>query len=182
MESTQLKIDEKSVRRFSKRALRRASRIFHIKLILGVALFILGPASHNIPPFNQLPFSLAWVCMPVALIIGVNVLRSRDVYLIYSNIPKKKGQHRYIGNNTVVEECEDGEVQVYSVRGKCVYPHCSGDIILHEVPPKEANQFEQNCVGICKTCGKDHSYRLDGLWNAYPEQFDWDPLENEKKP
>ena len=124
---------------------------------------------------------MLWIFVPVTALLLVWSLQHLESWRILKGVPEKKEDAGFIGHNEVGEEGDAGKVFVYSRRAACIYPGCSGTIVLHPAPPKEVLRLGRNFAGVCSVCGRDHSYRLDYLWNAYPEQFDWRPPEDEKR-
>lgn len=179
---TQLVLDEKSVREYEKATLKNDSNIGLAKFSGSGLLGALGFLSDSIGVSSYFGFSLWWLFL-VGIFIGsllaIPHLRSLQ---ILNGLPNKKNEANFIGNNELVQESDNGKITVYHRSATCIYPNCTGTIILSPAPEREQTALGKNFVGICSLAGRDHSYRIDYIWNAFPAHFDWRPVEpNTKK-
>ena len=174
-------IDENSVKEYEKEKLKKDQNIGLTKFVGGGILGAIGFLSDSIGVSSHFGFSLLWL-FPVGLLIGfwfaTPHIRSGQ---ILGRLPKNKNEASYIGNNEIVGESENGKITTYQRSAACIYPNCTGRIVLTNAPQREISYLGKNFVGICSLSGRDHSYRIDYVWNAYPEKFDWRPLEANSK-
>jgi hypothetical protein len=92
-------------------------------------------------------------------------------YLILSKaeMPAYVGQGRFIHQDN-----GEGEYLIYSLTAPCIYPCCNmGKIVITDTPPKEISRLGKKFVGVCSVAGNDHSYHIDNIFVARPDQFDW---------
>lgn len=141
----------------------------------------IGFLSDSIGVSSYLGFSL-WLLFPVGLIIGflLSIPHLRSWRLLH-RLPSNKNEANFAGNNEIVEESDSGRVVTYHRHAACIYPNCTGTIMLSSAPEREKGKLGKGFVGICSLAGRDHSYRIDYIWNAYKTHFDWRPVEPVKK-
>lgn len=178
-----LVVDGSSAREYEKETLRKDRNIGWAKLagcsLLGAMGFLsdaIGVSSHFGFPF--------WLLFPVGLVTGMLFatphLRSWD---ILRKLRTNKNEAYIAGTNEIVKESENGKILTYHRSAACIYPNCTGTIGLSAAPEREKALLGKDFVGVCSLAGRDHSYRIDYIWNAYPADFDWRPVEpNAKKP
>jgi hypothetical protein len=146
-------------------------------LLIGIAAIwadsIQITSHYKLSPLWALPFA----CFAAMYIVKPH-LKSMN---ILNQLPDRLDKSSYVGDNTVCKRLNDVKVQTYELEADCIYPNCKGRIFLTDAPPRERERLMRSYVGICSHGAKDHSYRLDAIWNAYREQFDWRPIENENK-
>ena len=176
----QLQVDQKTIREFDERSLRDDRFHGWSKMALTFLSIIVGFVADAYGISDRLTFSVWWLFIPAAALLLLWAMKHIDSLRILGGVTKNRNEAGFIGQNQVVERGE-GRVYVYSRTAACIYPNCSGSVVLHRAPPREAQRLGKAFVGICSVCGKDHSHRLDYLWNAYPDRFDWRPLEEQKK-
>jgi hypothetical protein len=100
-----------------------------------------------------------------------------DMSLYYKR-PKKTHQSIFVGQGRFMEEKDENSYLVYNPTAACIYPCCNeGKIVVTNAPPREASRLGKTYVGICSIADKDHSYRIDHIWVATPESFDWRALD-----
>lgn len=179
---TQLVLNEESVREYEKATLKNDRNIGLAKFSGSGLLGALGLLSDSIGVSSYFGFSLWWLFL-VGIFIGsllaIPHLRSLQ---ILNGLPNKKNEANFIGNNELVQESDNGKIAVYHRSAACIYPNCTGTIVLSPAPEREQAALDKNFVGICSLAGRDHSYRIDYIWNAFPAHFDWRPVEpNTKK-
>jgi hypothetical protein len=101
-----------------------------------------------------------------------------DDMSLYYKRPKKVNQSIFVGQGRFIEEKDEDSYLVYKPTAACIYPCCNqGKIVVTNAPPREASRLGKTYVGICSIAGKDHSYRIDHIWVATPESFDWRALD-----
>jgi hypothetical protein len=94
--------------------------------------------------------------------------------LFYYHIFGKTEMPAYVGNGSFIQDNGEGEYLIYSLTAPCIYPCCNkGKIVITNAPPKEISRIGKNFVGVCSVAGNDHSYRIDNIFVAKPDQFDW---------
>ena len=182
VDHVQLVVDEKSERVYEKKTLEKDRNIGWAKLAGGGLLGAIGLFSDSIGVSSYFGYSLLWM-IPVGIFIGLVIsiphLRS---WRILHNVSSNKNEANFIGNNEIVQESENGKIIIYHRSAACIYPNCTGVIVLTSAPEREKAHLGRNFVGICSLAGRDHSYRIDFIWNAYPKHFDWQPIDlNAKK-
>ncbi len=178
---TQLIRDEESMREYDKETLKRDGNIGWAKLTGGVLLGTIGFLSDAIGVSSHFGFSLWWL-FPVGIFIGLFLAAPhlRSIRLLhYLRVNKNKAS--FVGNNEITEESDNGKVFVYHRSAACIYPNCTGTIVLSPAPEREIAGLGKNFVGICSLAGRDHSYQIDYIWNAFRTQFDWRPIEPDTK-
>jgi|GEM_PF-1482762 len=177
----QLEVEQNSVLKVNKKNLQRDRLLFIFKLIGGsmVGAFAFIADAAGISQFLNIPI---WWLLPVGMFIGVFFsLQHYRSCRILSRLPKDGKGANYIGDNLIAEEDIDSRIiSLYERSAPCIYPKCQGKIMLYDAPPREKISLGRDFVGICSICGKEHSYRLDSNWVAYPQQFDWRSVENNK--
>jgi hypothetical protein len=179
-----LVVDGSSVREYEKETLRKDRNIGWAKL---AGCSLLGPMSllsDAIGISSHFGFSFWWLLFPVGLIAG---MRFAEPHLRSWNILRKlatnKNEAYLAGTNEIVKESENGKIVTYHRSTACIYPNCTGTIILSAAPEREKARLGKDFVGVCSLAERDHSYRIDYIWNAYPADFDWRPVEpNAQKP
>lgn len=183
VEHTLLVVDEGSVREFEKGGLRKDRNLGWAKFAGGGALGAMGFLSDSIGVSTHFGFSLWWL-FPVGLIIGLLFATPHiRAGQILHRLPRKKQEANFAGNNEIVEDVDGGKIITYRRSAECIYPNCTGKIILSSAPERERPHLGRDFVGVCSVAGRDHSYRIDYVWNAYPARFNWQPVEqNAKKP
>ena len=180
---TLLVVDERSVREYDKETLRADRNTGWAKLAGGGLLGTMGFVSDSIGISSHFEVSLWWL-FPIGLFIGLLFttphLRSAQ---ILRRLPSSRNEANFAGNNEIVEESENGKIVTYRRSAACIYPNCTGTIVLSVAPEREKARLMRDFVGVCSLAGRDHSYRIDYVWNAYPEHFDWRPVEpNAERP
>lgn len=101
-----------------------------------------------------------------------------DDMSLYYKRPKKFHQAIFVGQGRFIEEKDEDSYLVYKPTAACIYPCCNeGKIVVTNAPPREVSRLGKTYVGICSIAGKDHSYRIDHIWVATPESFDWRALD-----
>jgi hypothetical protein len=180
---TLLVVDESSVREFEKETLRKDRNLGRAKFVGGGLLGAMGFLSDSIGVSTHFGFSLWWL-FPVGLFIGLlSATPQLRSWQILRRLPTNRNEANFAGNNEIVEEAENGKIITYHRSAACIYPNCTGTIVLSTAPEREKPILGRDFVGVCSLAGRDHSYRIDYVWNAYPAQFDWRPVEpNAKKP
>jgi hypothetical protein len=171
-----LVIDESSIQEYEKDALKKDRNVGWAKFVGGGLLGATGFLSDSIGISDHFGFSLWWL-FPVGLIVGLLLamphLRSGQ---ILHRLPTNKNEANFAGNNEIVQESENGKIVTYHRSAACIYPNCTGTIKLSVAPEREKALLGRGYVGVCSLAGRDHSYRIDYVWNAYPAHFDWRPL------
>lgn len=178
-----LTIDNESVREYDKEVLVKDRNIGLAKLAAGGLLGALSFLSDSIGISSHFGFSLWWL-FPLGPLIGllVAIPHSRSGQILF-RLPKNRNESNFVGNNEIVQALDNRKIITYRRGAPCIYPNCSGMIVLSSAPAREKSLLGRDYVGICSLAGRDHSYRIDYIWNAYPVQFDWRPIEpNAKKP
>ena len=126
----------------------------------------------------QLNIDYWWILL--AGFVGGILVSHKDLRNLYILVKahQHKGNAAFIGKHEVCEEdSSNGNIHIYKVSGNCIYPDCTGKVILEHTPPRELKRLSNSYVGICSVCGKDHSYKVDFNLVATPEKFDWRPKE-----
>lgn len=176
-----LAVDESSVREYDKEVLKRDRNTGWAKMAGGGLLGAMGFLSDAIGVSSHFGFSLGWL-FPIGLLIGLLFatphLRSMQ---ILRKLPANRNEANFAGNNEIVQESETGKIVTYHRSAACMYPNCTGTIVLAAAPEREKARLGKDFVGVCSLAGRDHSYRIDYIWNAYPENFDWRPVEQYAK-
>jgi hypothetical protein len=171
----QLEIDESTIQKKSITYYKKESLSFWSKSLPGIISFLIGLLADIIGISKE--YGLKWILIIAGVGLIIWAAKHFRSWYIYRNLPRKKDSACFVGNNQVVEADNDGMVYLYSRHAKCIYPNCDGSIILAHAPPREVGRLGKTFVGICSICGKDHSYELDYIWNAYPQKFDWRPID-----
>ena len=72
---------------------------------------------------------------------------------------------------------DEGDCLIYSFTASCIYTCCHlGKIVITDASPREISRIGKKFVGICSAAGNDHSYLIDNIFVAKPDQFDWRDL------
>lgn len=82
-------------------------------------------------------------------------------------------------NGLWYERRPDGNFQSYTKKAKCLYPKCNGFVYLVTAPPRE--EPNHKVIGVCSVGGLRHTYSRDFNGIGYPQEFDWRPIEQEKR-
>jgi hypothetical protein len=121
----------------------------------------------NIP--KGMPF---FALVPIFIIVAF--VTHHDVW-----VTKLSPNVAHFKNGRWYENCGNGQVASYIKRAKCIYPKCDGSVSVVPAPPRE--RHNHSVVGKCSVGGVRHTYTVDFNGIGYPQQFDWRPLDNEKK-
>ncbi len=176
-EPVQLEVDQANVRSFAKdevhkKAIQSLSVSFLIFLtsIVSIASDCFGLA-------EKIGVSAIWLLVIAVPSIFATLWKSRQEIHLYLKRPKNPKHVSYAGDGELIEDDCKGNYLTYTRIGKCDYPNCSGHIILTDVALRERERTGKPWVGVCSVAGRDHSYKIDYIWNAYRATFDWRPLE-----
>jgi Putative DNA-binding domain len=120
-----------------------------------------------------------WICFIIAL--GATFF-SFDYFLkhysetmrLHIKRPRNTEEASFIGQGRLMKNDNEGGYLIYNPTAPCIYPCCNeGKIVISDAPPREVSRIGRTFIGVCSVAGKDHSYRLDYILVATPEQFDW---------
>ena len=179
-EYTKLEPDYSTELFVSKIQLRQSARQFQMKIVGGGLLSLLAVSANMFGLSTNLGFPVSWI-IPIPLFAGAVLAWSHAPdWRRFKNKPADRHKATFVGEDEIMEDA--GEIwRFYKLRASCIYPHCAGEIFLVPTPPKEQERLQRSCVGICTSCGRDHSYRVDGNWAAKMEpDIDWRKLEKAK--
>lgn len=178
--NTQLVIDERTIQEFDAKVLREDQTRGIVRFLVPVLPSLLAFMSDAIGVSDHFGFPLWWL-FPVGAVIGflwaMPYFRSSEI-LSKSVQSAKQGNAAVLSNNEVVEQGENGKIYTYQLNAPCTYPNCTGTITLTTAPTREIARLGRAFVGTCNIAGHDHSYKIDHIWNAYPAEFDWRPIES----
>lgn len=170
-----LEADLEKARRISKRELKNKAWRGYVISTIGILLFLVI----TISPIFIMPsiaFSV-WQIIILGLIVASFVYFLKPYFeemYLYQKRPANIKEAIFIGRGRLMEDDNKGGYLIYNPTAPCIYPCCTeGKIIIADAPPREMLRLGKTFVGVCSSAGKDHSYRLDHIWVATPEQFDW---------
>lgn len=133
---------------------------------VGLPLFVLAMISMR-----------TWLFFIAIPVIAISGWFSGEAMHLYSKRPRRAEEASFVGQGKLMEDDGKGSYLIYPCTASCIYPCCEkGKIVINNAPPREVSRLGKTFVGVCSIAEKDHSYRLDHIWVATPEQFDWRPL------
>lgn len=165
-------IDESTVRFFPQQPIERMNWIFILTFTvttLGVLADLLGVLSYLGVSKGMGILALAPACLVVALITKKN----RWLVSLQAD-----GAARF-ADGLWYQKLPDGNFVSYAKEAKCIYPKCNG--LVHVVPAPPREQPNHSLVGMCSVGGVRHTYTVDYNGIGFLHEFDWRPLEQEKK-
>jgi len=165
-------IDEGTVRVFPQKPAEKMNALFIVVVAissLGLLADILGILSYIGIQKGTAVLMLGPICLLVALIT------KNDRWLV--SLPANGTAH--FKDGLCYEKLSDGNFISYIKRAKCTYPKCDGLVHIVPAPPRE--RPNHSLVGKCSVGGVRHTYTVDYNGIGYPREFDWRPLEPEKK-
>lgn len=161
--------------RISRRKLQKQAWKGYFISIIGILLFF----GLIIVPLLTIPnvVSSAWHFI-ILIIIMTPFIYVLNPYLekmhLYSKRPRKANEAIFVGQGRFMEKEDEDSYLVYNPTADCIYPCCNeGKIVVANAPLREVSRLGKTYVGICSLAGKDHSYRIDYIWVATPDSFDW---------
>ncbi|MDR2880593.1 MAG: hypothetical protein LBV29_01655 [Azoarcus sp.] len=165
-------IDESTVRVFPQKPAEKMNGIFVVTVViasLSVFADMLGVLSYIGIQKGMAILLLGPICLLMALIT------KKDRWLVSL---QADGSAQF-SDGLWYEKLPDGNFMSYVKRAKCVYPKCNGLVRIVPAPPRE--RYNHSLVGKCSVGGIRHTYTVDYNGIGYPREFDWRPLEQEKK-
>jgi hypothetical protein len=180
----QLEVDLENERRIPKQKLKKkAWRGYFISLIFLVALLstfvaLLGTSFGPIVLWYHITVS-TWYLIALFSIFPIFIyfikpyIEGGEMKFYYLILSKAK-MPAYVGQGSFIRENGEGDYLIYSFTAPCIYPCCNmGKIVIADAPPKEISRIGKKFVGVCSVAGNDHSYHIDNIFVAKPDQFDW---------
>ena len=172
---TRLQSDIESEYRIEKLSLRNKARLGYCISAPGILLY----AAILLRIWVLMPNGVPWYWIAslfvMPAIFGYFLMPYFDEMQLYIRRPIKSQEASYIGQGRFMKNINSFEYLVYYPTAPCIYPCCKEGKIVADAPPREVSRFGRKPVGICSIAGKDHSYRLDPLLVATPEELDWRP-------
>jgi hypothetical protein len=164
--------DDSTVRVFSQKSAKKKSGLFTLTAamtILGFFADLFGVLSYFGIQKGMSIFALA----PIVILVGW--ITKKDCWLVSL---KDNGTAQF-NDGIWYKKQSDGNFVSFTMKAKCIYPKCDGLVHIETAPPRE--RPNHSLVGICSVGGFRHTYTVDYNGVGYPREFDWRPLEQEKK-
>lgn len=162
----QLEPDLEKAHSVRKNNLRNKAWWGYFGVLIGSLLFVLAAMT-----------SMTWVFFIAIPVIFISFWSNGAEMNLYSKRPRRAEEASFVGQGKLMEDNGKGSYLIYPCTASCIYPCCEkGKIVITNAPPREVSRLGKTFVGVCSIAKKDHSYRLDHIWVATPEQFDWRPL------
>ena len=178
--ATELCINQKTIRTFEHSELATDGAIGLLKLVCPLILASAASAADFLSIVNFFDVSFGAVIFCAAILGTALALPHYESIFILSQCPKALGQEKYVGNNEILRK-EAEHVVNYHRTAKCTFSGCEGSICVVKAPERGQSSLNQPFVGMCSKGLKDHTYRIDYLWNASCELFDWTPTDAKTK-
>lgn len=179
-----LEADLEKARRISRKKIKNKAWRGYFIGISGTLLY-LGVTISPLFIMSNIGFSI-WHIIVLGIIITSFVYFIKPYFeemYLYRKRPKNIKEAIFVGQGRLMEDDNKGGYLIYNPTAPCIYPCCNeGKIIIANAPPREVSRLGKTFVGVCSIAGKDHSYRLDRIWVATPEQFDWRTLKTTEQP
>jgi len=147
-----------------------------VGFFVSLALPILGIVADGLGLLSFLGVQTKWVLailVPIA-VIGALITNSKRKL---AQVTLPLGEARFIDGRWVERE-SNGDYVLYRKVAPCLYPKCSGSVLIQPAPLRE--RPNHTLVGVCNIGGHRHTYSVDFNGIGYPEQFDWRPMDEHK--
>lgn len=173
----QLGYDYDSIVEHPKSELISAYNMSERNSIIGMVIFFVMMLMAVLLPKDVLIYSACITMVSLAVFGFLFIYPYSYEKMLYNKMPKILGEGMYLGDGKMLVNHSEDSYFISKPFTKCPKPHCEGNIVLDDCPPREREHRTRTYVGRCSTTGWDHSYEIDSNFVATPTKFDRRPLE-----